>query len=113
MRAEEVDRGGDVWVFTPKHHKTEHHGKDRTIYIGPKAQAILAPYLVKAGDGYVFKTRRYRPYNADTYRRAIHRACDRAKVERWSPNRLRLRLQNTAALLNPDSLTQPGTKAGG
>ena len=26
---------------------------------------------------------------------------------------LRLRLQNTAALLNPDSLTQPGTKAGG
>jgi integrase len=28
-------------------------------------------------------------YTSDSYRRAIHRACDEAKLERWSPNRLR------------------------
>lgn len=33
----------------------------------------------KPGDG----------YSVASYRRAIHRACDKAKVERWSPNRLR------------------------
>jgi integrase len=89
MQVEDVDRHGEVWVFRPQHHKTEHHGKRREIYIGPKGQTILAPYLMKAGDGYVFKTRRYRPYNTDTYRRAIHRACDTGKLERWSPNQLR------------------------
>lgn len=28
-------------------------------------------------------------YTTDSYRRAIHRACDLAGIERWSPNRLR------------------------
>ncbi|MEY4566255.1 MAG: hypothetical protein RLY14_1225 [Planctomycetota bacterium] len=28
-------------------------------------------------------------YDVASYRRAIHTACDKAKVERWSPNRLR------------------------
>jgi integrase len=28
-------------------------------------------------------------YTVASYRRAIHRACDKAKVDRWSPNRLR------------------------
>jgi integrase len=28
-------------------------------------------------------------YSNDSYRRAIHRACDKAQVPRWSPNQLR------------------------
>jgi integrase len=28
-------------------------------------------------------------YTVDSYRRSIHRACDKADVPRWSPNRLR------------------------
>ena len=28
-------------------------------------------------------------YTSDSYRRAIHRACDKAGIDRWSPNRLR------------------------
>jgi integrase len=28
-------------------------------------------------------------YTTASYRRAIHRACDKAKIDRWSPNRLR------------------------
>jgi integrase len=88
-----VMRGGDVdresWTYKPVHHKTRHHGKSRVIVIGPKAQAVMAPFLLKAGDGHLFVTRRRRHYETDTYRRAIHRACDKAGLPRWSPNRLR------------------------
>jgi integrase len=42
------------WVFRPERHKTEHHGHDRLIFLGPKAQAILKPYLVPKVDAYCF-----------------------------------------------------------
>lgn len=29
----------------PERHKTEHHGRERRIYLGPTAQAILRPWL--------------------------------------------------------------------
>jgi integrase len=45
MRAADLDRSGDVWVYTPARHKTEHRGKAREIYIGPKGQAVLLPWL--------------------------------------------------------------------
>jgi integrase len=77
MRPEDIDRNGDVWTYTPTSHKTEHHGKSRTIYIGPQAQQILAPWLLKA-KRYVFPSRGGRAYSSDSYRRAVHRACDRA-----------------------------------
>jgi len=40
LRPCDVDRSGDVWIFRPSKHKTEHHGRSRTILIGPKAQAV-------------------------------------------------------------------------
>lgn len=91
LTADAVDRSGEVWVYRPTSHKTRHHGKNREIYIGPKAQAILAPWLLKANEGRpVFATARCKvAYNSDSYRRAIHRACARAGLPRWSPNQLR------------------------
>ena len=41
----DLDRSGDVWEYRPESHKTEHHGRQRIIYIGPQAQQILLPYL--------------------------------------------------------------------
>jgi integrase len=54
MRSCDIERTGAVWVYRPKGHKLEHHGKARLVPIGPKAQAILAPYLLRAGDAYLF-----------------------------------------------------------
>ena len=54
VRPCDVDRSGDVWVFRPESHKTEHHGKDRQIYIGPRAQAVLARYLLRDAEAYCF-----------------------------------------------------------
>jgi integrase len=45
LRLGEVDRTGDVWVYRPTHHKTTHHGKTRTIHLGPRAQALIATFL--------------------------------------------------------------------
>ena len=95
----------------------EHRNRERLIFIGPKAQAILKPRLNQQSTSYCFKPeeakhlrstakriRRFkkkrsgntfakRPpgdhYTGQSYNRAIARACDRAEIERWTPNQLR------------------------
>ena len=56
IRPCEVDRTTDdktdsgrpvVWRYRPESHKMEHKGRERVILIGPKAQAILLPYLLR------------------------------------------------------------------
>jgi integrase len=49
-----VDRSNDVWEINLTKHKTAWRGKHRTIYVGPKAQAILKPYLLRAADANCF-----------------------------------------------------------
>jgi integrase len=113
------DRSDDVWVATLIEHKTAHHGHARKLFVGPKAQAILTPYLFRDDDMNLFRPcdavamRRQRDaagrttplscgnrpgrkydrgglkgksakkaagdaYTTESYRRAIHNACDRA-----------------------------------
>jgi len=50
LRPADIDRTGEIWRYVPAEHKTEHHGKQRTIYIGPKAQEILLPYLLREAE---------------------------------------------------------------
>ena len=47
MRSCDIDQTGDVWAYRPFTHKTEHKGKTRVVAVGPKAQAILMPYLIE------------------------------------------------------------------
>jgi integrase len=47
MRVGEIDRSTEVWTCMPSTHKTAHHGHSRVIFIGPKAQEILSPFLLK------------------------------------------------------------------
>lgn len=55
LRPGDVTRGIDgVWTYRPQSHKTEHHGKERRIFIGPQAQSILAPYMLRDSDAYCF-----------------------------------------------------------
>lgn len=52
-----VDRTGDVWTITLADHKTAYRGRQRTIYVGPKSQAILAKYLLRGTDQNCFSPR--------------------------------------------------------
>ena len=38
IRPCDVDTNSDVWVYKPASHKTQHHGRERRIFIGPKAR---------------------------------------------------------------------------
>ena len=121
IRPCDIDRSGEVWVYEPDEHKTEHYEKNRHIMIGPRAKEILAPYLLRDEESFCFtpkdaqrkrfeamaaarkspryrardnakkwQSREYAPrYTADTYRHAVQRACQRGKLEKWSPNQLR------------------------
>ena len=139
LRPCDIDRRDEVWAYRPESHKTQHHGRERIIFIGPQAQQILRPYLDRPCESYCFnpaeseearnaerraarqspmtpsqvarkpklrpKRRAGERYTSDSYRRAIHRACDLADriahrnapevplqtrlFPRWSPNRLR------------------------
>ena len=92
LKSEAVDRRcPDVWCYLLTEHKTDWHGKERRIFIGPEAQDILRPYLKKNEHEYCFTTgpNPERPYRKDSYCRAITRGCERAGVECWSPRQLR------------------------
>ncbi|WP_164103544.1 tyrosine-type recombinase/integrase [Candidatus Laterigemmans baculatus] len=54
LRPGDVDRSTDVWEYRVEGHKTEHHGRQRIVYIGPEAQALLRPYLLRAPDQVCF-----------------------------------------------------------
>lgn len=79
MRPEDIDRSTDVWTYRPASHKTEHRERSRVIFIGPKAQAILRPYLLRVGTGYCFRAlgKPEAPLNERLYREAIYRACEK------------------------------------
>jgi|LakMenEpi03Aug12_release.lakeMendotaPanAssembly.Ray.scaffolds.fasta_scaffold99267_4 integrase len=119
LRVSEIKAVGDVLVYQPNNHKTKHHGKSRTIVIAGEAIDILKPYMTGESDYVFSSVKsmmqslaertakRVTPLNAgnkpkadrkvngsdkyreDSYRRAIKRGCEAAKITPWSPNQLR------------------------
>lgn len=57
MRACDIDMIGPIWVYRPVRHKTEHHGRQRVIYLGPKAQELLRPFLSDDRTAWTFSPR--------------------------------------------------------
>jgi integrase len=57
MRGCDLDRGGEVWSYTPGQHKTEHRGRSRRIALGPRAQEVLRPWLRADSMEYLFMPR--------------------------------------------------------
>jgi integrase len=57
MRGGDLDMTGEVWTYAPEFHKTEHHGRDRHIAIGPRAQVILKEWLRPDPAAYLFSPR--------------------------------------------------------
>ncbi len=45
MRSIDLDTTGNVWTYMPKDHKSAWRGHHRTIYLGPKAQDLIRPFL--------------------------------------------------------------------
>jgi integrase len=64
VRAIDIDMTGPVWEYRPPRYKTEHHNEDdspdreRIVFLGPKAQALLRPYLTLNVTDYLFSPKR-------------------------------------------------------
>jgi integrase len=116
LRTGDIDRTGKVWTYTPATHKTAYRGHGRTIFIGPRAQAVLAPMLKLDPAAYVFS-----PIDADRRRaRAARPAPDATQDARQLRQSPRQQSQAPAAshagrLLRRGRLPprhQPGVRAG-
>ena len=47
-----------LWTLpTGDYHKTAHHGHDRIVYLGPKSQAVIKPFLALESERYLFHRR--------------------------------------------------------
>lgn len=63
-----IDRSKSVWTACLSRHKTRHHGRERILYFGPQAQAIVTRYLLRAENDCLF-----RPCDSDRIRNALRR----------------------------------------
>ena len=57
MRGVDIDMSGALWIYRPSAHKTQHHGHERTITLGPKAQEVIRPFLKPDVSAYLFQPR--------------------------------------------------------
>jgi integrase len=119
MKPCDIDRAAPVWEYRPGRHKGQHHDRERVVFLGPKAQKLLLPFLDAAGpEEYVFSPVRAetgrlmalrrqrgipldRPvkprgkwslrdhYDAASYRRAVRRVCKKLGISIWCPLQLR------------------------
>jgi integrase len=59
MRSGDIDcsTDPDCWRYRPRNHKNSHRQQRRIICLGPRAQAVLTPWLREDGDEYIFQPR--------------------------------------------------------
>lgn len=79
MRTCDLDTTAAVWVYIPESHKTQHRGKGREVYIGPRGQQVLKPFLEECLEdptAYLFS-----PADAESERRAAQRAKRKSPVQ--------------------------------
>ena len=69
MRGRDIDMRGRLWLYRVASHKTSHHGHERVIDLGPKAQAVIRPFLKPDLEAYLFS-----PRDAEADRRAAMHA---------------------------------------
>jgi integrase len=92
MRACDIDMSGCVWIYEPSAHKNEWRELSRSIPLGPKAQAVIKPFLGLSTEKYLFSPRDAEAWRND--RRAEHRNPER-KTKIY-PSELRARERRKA-----------------
>ena len=86
LRPCDIDRQSDVWLYRPGSHKCEHHGRSRIIAIGPRAQAILAPYLFRDPRSYCFSPQESERQRKDDVRAKRKTKVQPSQADRSKPN---------------------------
>lgn len=74
IRGCDLNMSGQIWTYEPARHKTSHRGYRLRIAIGPKAQAIIRPFLRTNLTEYLFQ-----PADAVEWHRATRAAARKSK----------------------------------
>jgi integrase len=80
MRAIDINMQGKIWEYRPHSHKTEHHEKERVIFLGPHAQEVIKPWLKTDLHAYMFAPGEARAWSQA--QRAKNRKTPKPKLER-------------------------------
>lgn len=75
LRPRDITLAEGVWAYRPMEHKTEHFGRQRAIFLGPRAQELLRPWLDRTPDSFCFS-----PAEVVEARNARKRAARQSKV---------------------------------
>lgn len=78
-----------VWLYRLDRHKGTWRGLLRWVVLGPKAQAVLAPYLGGPANAFCFRSPRRERYNPARLGASILHVCDTRGIPRWHPHQLR------------------------
>jgi integrase len=76
MRPVDIDMTGPVWEYRPRRYKTEHRNeedspdRERIVFLGPKAQALLKPFLPLCVTDHFFSPRRSEAKRSEERREA-------------------------------------------
>lgn len=76
MRGRDLDMTGSIWLYRPESHKTQHHGHERVVELGPRAQTIIRPFLRPDLEAYL-----YSPQDAVAEQKTGKRCRRKSKVQ--------------------------------
>jgi integrase len=92
MRTIDIDTKGRIWLYKPTDHKTAWRGHHRVVPLGPRAQAILKPWLRLSVEEYLFQ-----PKEALAWRWAKLREERKSKVQPSQQSRRKRKPQRTVS----------------
>jgi integrase len=75
MRGCDISTTGEVWEYRPADHKMSYYGRNRVVYLGPRARVIVQPFLQANLQAYLFS-----PKDAEAARNAARRASRRTPM---------------------------------
>ena len=101
MRACDLDTSGPVWIYSPAGHKTDHHGIEHRIYLGPRAQQVLRPWLRANTTAYLFSPREAVEERQAERRRLREAECGRGRRDRRGQTRAPGRAPASVTRLRP------------
>jgi integrase len=63
LRRADIIMTGTIWEYRPSSHKTEHHGKERVVFLGHHAQHVLRPWLDADPNAFLFSPKESREWH--------------------------------------------------
>ena len=97
MRIADINFRGSVWVYTPSKHKTAYLGKSKNVCLGPRAQALLIPYLQCPPEDHLFSPRIAQRERFEARQQAAkHKRYGKRKASTFNPSAYRERFDTVS-----------------